>query len=272
MACPPRERLLAHIEGLESEVERAEMERHLDGCRCCSEEVAILTAITDVLRGTAARCADTGKICSKSDELLAYADGTLEPSVAAEFEEHLVGCRSCLRELADVWAMSGPEECDASPEAVARVVKRLAEERRTLLVRISEKTLTAVREAAASIEELAGWIVVADLPAAAAARSHRRTVHVLWREEGGITVEYVLEWSLGSVELTGRVMSAKGPAQAISVALLSDDCVRGPESTDSAGRFGPWKLAPGQNTISLSGTPIAGGLSHHGIMVDAVRD
>ncbi len=272
MVCPPRERLLAHIEGLESEVERAETERHLGDCASCLEEVASLAAITGVLRGAAAKSADAGAVCSKSDELLAYADGRLEPSIAAEFEKHLIHCRSCLGELADLWAMSGPYEYDVGPEVVALVAKRLAEERRTLLVRISEKTLTAVRAVGASIEELAGWSVVPDIPAVAAARSDCCKVHLLWEEESGITVKYVLEWSLGSVELTGRVMSAKGPVEAISVALASKDDARGPDSPDSEGRFGPWKLARGQNTISLSGTPIAGGLSHHGILVDAVRD
>jgi anti-sigma factor ChrR (cupin superfamily) len=272
MACPPRERLLAHIEGLESEVERSEMERHLHNCRSCSEEVAILMAITDALRGEAGTSAAPDTICSRSDELLAYADGALDPSVAAEFEEHLVHCRSCLRELADVWAMGGPDEADAGPEAVAGVMRRLAEERRTVLVRISETTLIAVRTVAASIDNVAGWSVIPDLPAAAAARSRRRMLRLLWREEGGITVEYVLERSRGFIELTGRVKNAEGPAPAISVAVANNESARGPQSPDSAGRFGPWKLAPGQNTILLSGTSIADGLSHHEIMVDAVRD
>ncbi len=271
MRCPPHERLLAHIEGLESDAERTELKGHLQDCRSCRDELAILVAVTHVLRD-ASGVAAPGRACGESDELLAYADGRLDSLRATEFEKHLVHCGSCLAELADIWAMRESDECDPLPETVARVMRRLTEERRTLLVRISEKTLTAARTVAASLETLAGWSVVPDLPAAAAARSRRSIVHVLWREAPDITVEYLLEWSAGSAELTGRIESEEGRAQAISVALSNDEGARGPESPDAAGRFGPWRLAPGQNKIFLSGAPIAGGRSHHGIAVDAVCD
>ncbi len=271
MVCPPRERLLAYIEGLETEVERAELEKHLRNCPSCRRELAILTAMTHALRERAGPAVpDT--VCTRSDELLAYADGRLDSSGAAEFERHLVHCRSCLAELADMWAMGESHECDVRQETIERVMKRLTEERRTLLVRISEKTLTTARTVAASVEELLGWSVAPHVPLAAAARSRHTAVNVLWREEGGITVEYLLEWSGGFAELTGRVEKGGRPAPAISVALSNDDGTRGPESLDAAGRFGPWRLASGHNRISLSGASVAGGLSHHEIAVDAVRD
>lgn len=271
MTCPPHERLLAHVEGLDSDADRAELKGHLRDCRSCRDELAILVAVTRALRNTSA-LGPPDMACSESDELLAYADGRLDPVRASEFEAHLVHCGSCVAELADVWATREHDECDPSPETVALVMRRLAEDRRTLLVRISEKTLMAARTVAASIETLAGWSIVPDLPAAAAARSRRSIVHVLWREASDITVEYLVEWSSGAAELTGRIESEEGRAQAISVALSNDEGTRGPESPDAAGRFGPWRLAPGQNRISLSGAPIVGGLSHHGIAVDAVCD
>ena len=63
----------------------------------------------------------------------------------------------------------------------------------------------------------------------------------------------------GGPTITGRLSPAGVSASRVSVVLLSGAGRRGPESLDDEGRFGPWPVAHGDNTLRFTGLPDAPG-------------
>ena len=94
-------------------------------------------------------------------------------------------------------------------------------------------------------------------PAMAVARSGSDEVRLEW--SSGETKLVGLVRNEGTVSLTGRVTVGEAPAAAASVALSSDAGLRGPESPDGDGRFGPWPLSGGRNVLRLSGVEAEAG-------------
>ena len=166
--------------------------------------------------------------------------------------------------------MSGPAEFDAPDSAVAHVLSRLAGESRTAVLRWAERTVELVRDFAGGLADGVGSALTPDLvPAVALSRSQGSEVRLHW-ESGGAVFEGVARAGGDAISLTGRVTVAGAPASATSATLSSAAPTRGPESLDADGRFGPWPLSPGENTLRLTGLPLeAGGTAELIVRVDA---
>jgi len=186
--------------------------------------------------------------CPGPELLAAYADGSVGGEAAAGVEEHIAGCRSCLAEVEDIRALAGPSDLDVSDATVARVLSRLESAPRTAVLRWKERSLELVRGFASSLAaELGGPMEPA------LARSGSDEIRLEWAD--GATKVVGLVRSDGTVSVTGRVTVGGVPATSTSVALSSESAVRGPETPDGDGRFGPWALSHGRNVIRLTGVP-----------------
>ncbi len=262
--CPGREALLLCVEGELSAGEAEEVFRHIAGCPRCEEVMSGLLVLTAALRrarrgGAAGLDAEASGpsrgACPDKEEIAAYADRSLETGEAAEVERHLVSCGSCLSELADLWSMSGPPDHDAPDRAVADVLARLAGESRTAVLRWAERSIELVRGFASRLADDARGPALTPALSAALSRSRGHEVRLHWSGGGGVAFEGIARADEGGVSLTGRVTVGGAPAATTSAALVSSAVVRGPESLDADGRFGPWPLSGGRNTLRLTGLP-----------------
>lgn len=281
--CPGGEALLLHTEGELSGREADEVSEHLARCPECEEAVSRLLVLTAALRraGGTVGCSrgagpdtplgsrSSGE-CPGDETIAAYADGSLEAAVATEVERHLVSCRACLSEVADLRSMSGPPEHDAPDSAVAAVLARLGNESRTAVLRWAERSIELVRDFASGLADDVGrGLVAGPAPAAAFSRSSGPEVRLHWSGSGGAALEGIARAEGGGITLTGRVTVGGVPAASTSAALASAAVMRGPESLDADGRFGPWPLTPGTNTLRLTGLPPeAGGAAELVFRVD----
>jgi len=255
--CLGGERLLLYAAGELTPEERAEVEEHVVSCAQCRAAAAGFEKLGRALReaGRLGR-RDGGRTqsCPEDETLAAYADGSIAADRRPEIEHHLVGCRRCLAEVADLWRLAGPEVEEAPQRSVAAVVERLERESGAAIVRWTERALELVRGFGAELRA-----VVDGGPALAAAttRATPGAVALRWESGGGTRLEAEVSRERGGALLTGRVTFDGEAATAVSVSMRSSGGRRGPESPDPSGRFGPWPLAPGENTVSLRG--IAGG-------------
>ena len=261
--CPEQDKLLLFLEGELSADEADVVREHVGGCPHCEKRLTEVRRLTQELRGAggeSGRAPAGGRRTTKpvtadercpGPELLgAYADGSVGGEAAAGVERHIAGCRSCLQEVEDLRALAGPPDLDVSDATVARVLSRLESAPRTAVLRWKERSLELVRGFASSLAaELGGPME----PALALARSDSDEIRLEWADGGTKVVGLVR--SDGTVSVTGRVTVGGVPATSTSVALSSETGVRGPETPDGDGRFGPWALSRGRNVIRLTGVP-----------------
>jgi anti-sigma factor RsiW len=244
---------------------RAELEAHLKSCGRCRELLRELEGVRRALgvagragAGTAPAGAGGGRQvagpgCPDAELLAAYADGSLDRLRAPSVEAHLAGCPSCLAEVADLMALSAAPGREAPDRAVERVLVRLDREPRTAIVRLAERSLVLIRDfGRAAVAGPGAPAFDAAEPAFATARSGRAPLRLRW-SEGGLEVECEIRKAEEGALLTGRVTSGGEPARAVSVALTTAAGTSGPESADARGRFGPWPLPAGRNTLVLAG-------------------
>ncbi len=278
--CPDREKLLLYAEGELTGQDADEVDSHVTDCKTCEETVSDLRAMAAVLRRAGLRSAGgpravlsrtgsggaAGASCSAgcpdAGTIAGYVDGSLEKRRAGEVEEHLVSCRACLGLVADLWAMSGVAERDASDSVVAGVLARLEGESRTAVLRWTERSIEVVRDFASAWMEVAGDApVFLPEPAMATSRNSDSEVRLHWSGAGGSSVEGVVRAHGRTPSLTCRVMVEGSPAATVSAVLSSDEVTTGPESLDADGRFGPWPLGLGENVLQLTGLPVEAGSS-----------
>lgn len=253
--CPDKERLLLHAEGELNGRAGEEVASHVAGCEVCAETVRSLRALTSALRRagseTGASHSDT---CPDAATVAGYVDGTLEGDRARDVEKHVVSCGTCLRLVADLWAMSGAGGHDAPDAVVARVLAGLKSDSRTAVLCWAERSIELVRDFASSWTSGAGRVpTFVGEPALATSRSSDAGVRLHWRGAGGSVVEAVVRSDGRAASLTCRVTVDGIPAAAVSAVLASGSATTGPESLDADGRFGPWPLAPGDNVLRLTG-------------------
>ncbi len=288
-SCPDKERLLLYAEGELTGRVAEEVDSHVADCETCKETVSGFRTMATVLRdagprhdgGPRALLSVTGSggvagascsaSCPDAATIAGYVDGSLQKGRAGEVEEHLVSCRACLSLVADLWAMSGTAEHDASDNVVARVLARLDGQSRIAVLRWTERSIELVRDFASAWMEVAGGAPVF-LPelATATSRSTGAEVRLHWNGAGGAAVEGVVRAEGRVPSLTCRVTVDGTPAATVSAVLSSDELTTGPESLDAGGRFGPWPLARGENVLQLTGLPAEAGGSARLIVVLAV--
>lgn len=252
--CPGREELLRFVEQTLDEPAARSVREHIASCDACRAELESIARITGLLR-SARSLARTGeeRACGRGTELAAYADGGLSEEDARAFEKHLAGCASCMAELADLWALEGPADRDVRDAVVNRTLGRLTDEGRTAIVRLRDRVVELV-------EGFAGTLADATAPDSvpvAVSRAAPERVDLSWKDESGLRVEAVVEAHEDRVLLTGRIGLPSGSPAAVSASLSSGGGhTVGPESLDAAGRFGPWRLSSGSNTLRFSGSPL----------------
>ncbi len=285
-SCPDKEKLLLYAEGELTGRDAEEVDSHVADCETCDETVSGLRAMAAVLRRAGMRSTSgPGAVLSRTDSggtdgtscsascpdavtIAGYVDGSLEKGCAGEVEEHLVSCRTCSGLVADLWAMSGAAEYDASDSAVAGVLARLEQESRIAVLRWTERSIELLQDFASAWMDVAGGApVFLQEPAMATSRSSRSEVRLHWSGAGGSIVEGVVRIEGRAPSLTCRVTVEGTPPATVSAVLSSDEVTTGPESLDADGRFGPWPLARGENVLQLTGLPAEAGGSARLIVV-----
>jgi anti-sigma factor RsiW len=255
--------LLLYSAGELTDKERAEADAHLSGCVSCRRQLSELDRLTEVIKAIGraeALAMETRRgapRCPEDEELAAYADGSLRGERADKVERHVATCRSCLREVADLWRLAGPATHDAPEASVAAVVARLDAESRTAVVRFRDRALTLVEGFGSSLRDAVTWIAPEPVPAMS--RSAGGPLSLRWVGPGGARIEAEITREAAGVVLTGRVTADGRPLPAVSVSMRSGALTSGPESPDSSGRFGPWPLDVGENVISVSGLQVEEG-------------
>jgi anti-sigma factor RsiW len=274
--CPDRPTLLLFVEGGLGTAEADEVAAHVRTCEVCGGAVSEIRNLTGALRKAAVESSVSGAApgdlrrkedCPEPVRIAAYVDGSLDADAAARMERHIVACRTCRAEAADLWYMMGPEEHDAPDRAVAAALARLNSDACTAVLRWAGRSLELVRGFASSLAEAVAEAGPGPQPAAATARSAGSEATLLWTGDEGAQLVGAVRAEGDSVSLTGRVTVGGAPASATSAGLSSAGAVRGPESLDADGRFGPWPLSPGRNLLRLTGLPGGTGSAELVVMV-----
>jgi anti-sigma factor RsiW len=254
---PPGDTLLLFADGLLEGDEAGCIEEHLAQCSSCALVVKRLEETVRALREAAGmRVRSDSARCPLSEELAAYADGTLRADLKTSMEAHLASCDACLQEVADLWALEGPETVDAPEASVKRVFERLKREPASAVVRWSGRTLKLIRGFGEQVAG-AGAALAGGAPAPALARdSGSGAEQVLqWRDGLGMSLIGRVALAAGGPTLLGRVTHRGAPAATVSVRLRTPLASLGPESLDVSGYFGPWPLSRGSNLLVLTGVP-----------------
>ncbi|MBD3367428.1 MAG: hypothetical protein GF405_04535 [Candidatus Eisenbacteria bacterium] len=238
----PEEKRLPLLMGDELRTEdRRGLERHIESCPACRVRLRELRSVVAAL-GTAAGPNLSGAACARSDDVLAFAEGSAPADARRDIEEHVARCSSCRALLADLWAMSGESDMDVPGHVVRRVLDRLEADATSAVVRLVREGVEVVRRFA---EEAAGPALE---PAPARGPGD---VVLTWAGPGGLAVGLTVRARGDEAEVIGRALVEGSPAPDLTVALAGASGERGPESPDGAGRFGPWGLSDGENRILI---------------------
>lgn len=258
--------LAAFAGGTLDDEEADVVRRHLADCSECSErlrvhkETAALVSraagsrLPDDVPAVADRASGSAEH-PDAETLAAYSDGSLPEDAVLRVERHLAVCGDCLREVADLWAMSSERASEPPSSALVVVRARLARDAAGgAVVRLVGRAVQLVRDFG---EALGVAAETADAePAFAHTRSAGDSVELSWSGGDDVELRGRIDVRDGEAHLLGRLTVAGEPGVALSVALVAGESGRGPESTDREGRFGPWRLAFGENTIILSGSAL----------------
>ena len=264
--CPSTEELLGFLTGTLEDDAASRVRMHLVSCDACRQRTTGLEEVILLLeRSGAARTADdlhpSSTECPDPELVAAYADGSADGETSSRLERHLASCNSCLAELADLWHLSsGGAVADAPERAVLRALARLESEGRTAIVRWAGATVSVVKDfARAQAEALQGTLAGSGELQPAFARAGGEAVLISWRGENGLVLEGRIDVRGGRPALTGRLTRLGNPDLSLSAALSGAGERYGPESLDSEGRFGPWTLTCGENTLRLTGRSVGEG-------------
>jgi anti-sigma factor RsiW len=253
-SCPSGDRLLLFLEGALDTGESKLVEEHVSGCDACAGRLRELKHLTAMLRGSDAAPVSRGPDCPDGETLASYADGSIPDGRRPEIEEHLANCRSCLSEVADLWALSGGDAADVSDAVVSRVLEQLNRHGRAALLEWKGKTLSVIRDFAHGLAaSVSGEEVEAVAAMAVARAAGGESATLCWTDLGGARLECVVALVGGEPRLAGRLSVPEGRVRGVSVSVSGAGVRRGPESPDAHGRFGPWPVAEGRNLIVLSG-------------------
>ncbi len=272
--CPDGALLLAFAEGRATSEEARRLEAHAAECPRCAVEIEALRHLIDALRtaesgrpaatsGASVAPGISGRAdgsCGCGFDAWAFLDGSLDGDARLAFEMHAAGCALCREELSDLMAARRQDAPVVADGAVTAVFERLRRERSRVVFRISEGALQFVEgwiESAANFVARTGFEVRE--PAFAGVRSDEPPVTLHWESEGGYMFDCELTSGPAGSELVGRVLREGAPATDVSVALRGTSEPRGPESVDSAGRFGPWHLAEGASELRFEALRLATG-------------
>jgi hypothetical protein len=255
-SCPSGAVLLSFLERVLERGEEALIEEHVSHCADCAERLVGLERLTATLRSARAVPTRSGRGCPDAETLASYADGSMSAQGRDEIEEHLAGCGACLSEVADVWAMGGEEIADAPEAAVSRVLERLDAEGRAAVLEWTAGALSVIRDFAHGLAARAVDAGAEAILATAAVRAvGSGPARLCWSDRGGTRLDCVVELVGGEPRLAGRVSAPDNVVKSVSVCVRGRSGVRGPESLDAHGRFGPWAVESGRNAIVLSGLP-----------------
>ena len=262
--CPSGEKLLGFVRGALDDDAAGRVCRHVDSCGDCRERVSGLEETIRLLEraGEARTPGDlvrSASECPEPELVAAYADGSADGETSTLVERHLARCGACLAELADLWHLSsGGVVADAPEPAVRGALARLESEGRTAIVRWAGATVSVVKDfTRAHAEALEGALAGGGELQPAFARAGAEAVLISWRGEHGLVLEGRIDIRGGGrPALTGRLTRLGSPDLGLSASLSGAGERHGPESLDSAGRFGPWALARGENTLRVTGRSI----------------
>jgi anti-sigma factor RsiW len=262
--CPAGEKLLGLVRDALDDGASSRVRAHVSSCEACRERAAGLEELVGLLERAATEplpddLEPSRAACPDPELVAAYADGSSDEHASALVERHLAGCASCLAEVADLWRLSSAgSPVDAPDRAVSAAIARLESEARTAIVRWAGATVSVVKDFARSqAEALEGAGRGAHELAPAFARGSDEAVLLSWRGDDDLLLEGRIDIRGGGrPALTGRLTRLGSPDLSLSAAMSGDGERHGPESLDSDGRFGPWALARGQNTLRVTGRTV----------------
>ena len=129
MACPSDESLIRFACGQVAASDTGEIEKHIDGCEKCREEMALirgLEATLPELAGAESKLLSPAEECPGAPELAGYLDGAGSEEERNRVEAHLARCGSCLHEvIAAADQMAAPQEYRKTPVALLDQAIRL---------------------------------------------------------------------------------------------------------------------------------------------------
>lgn len=246
-------------EGLLSGREARRIERHVARCASCRNDVDALRSVADMLRRGARAPAARRPGCPGAEELAAFADGSLGGARRATVESHIARCGACLKEVADLWSLMESPPRAAPGRAVLRVLERLERDGRRAVVEFGRRSVRVLEDFGHRSRAVGVYDPGAGIAPAVARGSAGRELR--WSGAGDIEVACRLVAEGERLSVVGEVTRGGRPEVAVSVALRTRRAARGFESVDPRGRFGPWPLEEGENTIVLS----ASGLPERGL-------
>lgn len=266
--CPDGALLLEFVEGIAEPAEVGRVETHLAMCPSCRAEVESLQRLRDALRAPGLSvvraelpvCESAGRHDAGLHDPSAYIAGTMRESERVSYEQHLTSCPWCRAELSDLMTAHHPDAPDVSEAAVAVVLDRLGRAGSRVLLRSTGDALRFIEGWIESATEFVARTGYAGRePALAGVRSDSAPVTLHWELHGGYAFDCELTGAAEGSELVGRVLRSGSPALDVSVALRGDGTPVGPESVDTAGRFGPWALALGASELTFLALNLPGG-------------
>lgn len=251
--CERADLIPAYLAGELAEHEARSFEEHLASCPNCADAVEAFEAVSRRMPALGGRGGLT-EDCLDPETLAAYADGSLDGPKRGAAERHLAVCERCLSEVADLWREAAGATLDVSNAAVDRVIERLRGQTEVALVRWAGATLSVLRGFAEEADRLTGSRDERPQPAIAGVRdAGEQRASLFWDNGRGTSLRCSVELRSGRPVLLGQFTGGAEALARISVSLTTAEGGRGPESPDAGGRFGPWPLGTGRNTLSLSG-------------------
>lgn len=132
MPCPNEDSIIAYLGGELDSIEEGELLEHMKCCEQCWQIARELLLIQHGL-GEIAR----ENPCPSREEVLAFAEGQLDPSREAGFQEHVTGCLACQIIVQNLEALDG--------EAAHEVLEGLKARARTGALAVVESFLPRTR-------------------------------------------------------------------------------------------------------------------------------
>jgi anti-sigma factor RsiW len=248
--------MLALAEDSPASEPRSQLEDHAAKCPECARALAGIREAVRELRRAATPPMAEAEECPDWELVAAYADGSASGEDATRAESHLAGCSRCLAFAADLWSARDRVAVGTEDSTFEKVLDSLVSRARTAIVRWTGSAFSVVRGFASGLDE--GEASLAPAWLAGAARGGPR-VRFGWEGEKGVKLECEVRLLGDHPALAGRVTAGDDAARELSVALRGGAEIRGPESLDALGRFGPWPLARGRNELVLSGARLTAG-------------
>jgi anti-sigma factor RsiW len=154
MACPSSENLIRFIYQEAASNDILEIQKHIEGCEKCREEVMLIRALDEALpemiHAEPSREVLAEK-CPDAVTLAAYLDGSHSPEERARVETHLAYCQSCLDDL-----VAAADGLASEPSQYRKTPAHLLNE--AICLRAPSTTLSSMPETPGVLGEIWRWL------------------------------------------------------------------------------------------------------------------